>query len=159
MKIIYGRITSMFYSGLGECMICIRTAFQCAAVGWLTAGTLSLFGLSTLSLMTAIVAIILTALWFAHLLVHAGKAAAARGESSEPRAGHSRRAVLPIFLRAFAAGAILSTHPALADVYCRSGTGACGQDNCPDCYRACYNGPTPCVKCRSCGNNCGDNTC
>jgi hypothetical protein len=45
--------------------------------------------LPTLSLISAILSIILTALWLAHLLVHASKAAAKRSESSEPKAGHS----------------------------------------------------------------------
>jgi hypothetical protein len=159
MATINKRIVSMIYSELGDCMVCIRTAFQCAAFSWLIAALLLLFGWSTLSVLAAIAALGLTVLWAAHLLVHASKTAVEKNVSLEPKSGHSRRAVLPIFLRTLGAAAVLSANPALADVNCPHGTGACGQDNCPDCYRACYGGPSPCVRCRACGNNCGDNQC
>jgi hypothetical protein len=167
MRDALSRMATFAWDNLGSCSVCMARAFQVAIAGWGVTLLLVILGWSQLLLLTFVGAIALTALWIAHLLVHARKVTILPENRNviQPAVGVSRRAVLPLFVRTLWAAAVLSATPAFAQVECPGGTGACGgyQPNdplpCGDCYRPCYNGPTPCIRCRSCGNSCGENIC
>lgn len=156
-----GRVVSYAWDNLGNCSFCIRAAFRAAAAGWGVTLLVAALGWPAILTLAIIGATALTVLWAAHLLVHARKIILAESlEVVQPEVLVSRRATFPLFIRTVCAAAVMSAAPALADhVECPNGVGACG-NNCGPCYRPCYGGPTtPCVRCRSCGNDCGDHVC
>jgi hypothetical protein len=166
-------LMSFLWDKLGNCSICIRKAFQAAAAGWSLTLVFALLGWSQLVVLTTLGAITLTTLWLAHLLVHARKVIIVAespdiirsvlpvpgGQSVETV---SRRAMLPLFVRALCAAAVMSATPAFAQ-QCTAGTGSCEQDGCPRCSRPCYvrgNTLSGCIRCRSCGSDCpNDSIC
>jgi hypothetical protein len=156
------RFAAYLWENVGNCSICIRSAFQAAAATWILTLLFSLLNWSAFFLLTFLLAVALTSLWMAHLLVYAQKVASIADHVT--RAEVSRRAMLPLFVRTLGAATVFSITPTFAQINpCTAGTGSCGQlsgdMNCPDCYRPCYNGPSPCIRCRSCGPTCGDNVC
>lgn len=107
-------------TGLGGCVYCTRGAFRAALIAWgLSALIAASRGSGYLAMLIGIVAFALTALWLAHLLGHAFKASG-RGTGSSTQGGPSRRAILPVFVRAFAAAAIVTSLPRLAFGQCNS---------------------------------------
>lgn len=161
MKNIFSALFSYAWNNLGNCSSCVHTAFKAAAGGWLLTALLTVVGWSALLPLTFVIAIGLTALWLAHLLVHARKVTVAATHQfvRQPESLVSRRTIFSLFVRTLFVTAVTSAVPALADhVDCPNGRGSCGSD-CPDCYRPCWGGVTPCVRCRSCGNECGDHVC
>lgn len=154
-------VFSFAWNNLGNCSHCIRSAFRAAVAGWFLSFVILILGWVSVLPLSIAVSLALTALWLAHIVVHTRKATLASSNSQlDSSAVMSRRAVFPLFLRALCAAAAMSVMPAFAQQPCPNGTGGCGNDGCSDCYRPCYgNDARPCVYCRSCGSDCGDNTC
>ena len=152
MQQTLNRLGMVIWDNLGSCTFCIGKAFQAAAAAWSLTLLFALLGWTELCLLTVLGAAALSMLWVAHLFVHATKltALAERGVVTQTKAGVSRRAMLPLFVRTFCATAVLSATSAFAQQFpCTAGTGSCQQDNCPPCTRPCYpNGG--CIKCTSC---------
>lgn len=164
MRIALGRLINYLWSNLGNCFACMGTAFRASAAAWSMVLLSIVVNRSELLILTLVAALAITALWVAHLVVHAQKFVNRHEAltSNEAAAVMSRRAAFALFVQTFGAAALLSATPAHAQWACTGGTGACGQDNCPDCSRPCYvKGSTlnGCVRCRACGSNCGDNQC
>jgi hypothetical protein len=166
MRVLHRYLSAVLWDNLGNCSICIRTAFQTAAAGWGLTLLFAALGWSQLLLLSIVGAITLTSLWMAHLLVHARKITilAEREDKNQSTTAVSRRAVLPLFVRTLGAAAVLSATPAFAQPFpCTAGTGSCQQDGCPECTRPCYvrgsTGLPGCIKCTGCGSNCTGWTC
>jgi hypothetical protein len=156
-------LVNVLWDNLGNCVTCIRKAFQAAAAGWCLTLLFAIVGWSQLLPLSLVSAIALTTLWVAHLIIHARKVSglAKRRDVIHSTVGVSRRGTLSLFTRTVIVGAVLSATPAFAQ-QCTGGTGSCEQDGCPECTRPCYvRGSTinGCISCRSCGSNCGDNIC
>jgi hypothetical protein len=159
---------------LGRCRACIRKAFLAAMIGWiLTCVTLVAPQSSMLSLPAEIGAGGLTLLWMAHLLVYASRFKPPQKASISPVRGFapsvsedqppftvavrrdvpllSRRAVMPLFVRALLFGAMTSVIPSLARA---DGLGPCGGDVCQACERPVWitgqEEPLGCESCHSC---------
>lgn len=114
------------WASLGGCVYCTRSAFRGAIIAWGLTAIIWASGVSGyLPILIGIVACAVTVLWLAHLLAHAFKASK-RGAVSRGQAGLSRRAVIPVFLRAFAAAAVVTSLPRLAFGQCNNeGAGRC----------------------------------
>lgn len=160
MRNALNQLAAVIWNNLGECGFCIRKVFQVAIAVWCLALLFELLNWSELFVLALVGAIALTVMWVAHLLVHARKVTilAEKEDINRTPAAVSRRALFPLFIRTLYATVLLSTTPAFSQGFpCTNGTGACEQDNCPHCTRPCY-GPGGCIKCRSCGADCGEPT-
>jgi hypothetical protein len=161
------QISAFFWGSLGHCSVCIRKAFLAAAVAWSLTCLIAVSGFSPVLLPAVVGAGGLTLLWVTHLLVFARRFS--RGKTKPDRAiqstnavveAPSRRAILPLFVRALIFGALVSAAPRQANArYVRSG--GCGREDCLPCWRPFYKrqGGYDCVKCRSCAVDCGGQTC
>ena len=150
----------LVWKNLGECGRCIRKAFHVAAAAWVLTIILKVFDEFAFSQALLFVASALTLLWLAHMLVHARKVTIMAKKEDVASGGDdvSRRALFPLFAKTLFATVLLSATPSFAQSFpCTNGTGSCEQDNCPRCTRPCY-GPGGCIKCRSCGADCGEPT-
>lgn len=106
---------------LGRCSYCMRKAFRVSIVGWAATMLIAVAnGPSRLLNVAAAGAILLTALWLAHLAVFAGRATTGTGGSrvtshnqSSERMTVTRRAALPVFARALGFAALASAVPTL----------------------------------------------
>ena len=162
MLIPLGRLKSYAWDKLGSCSFCVRSSFRAAAAGWGVAVVAAHFLGSTFFTLATVCAAALTALWLAHLLAYARRVTLAPNGQLQPQFAESRRAFFPLFIRTVCAMAVISAVPARADhIPCPGGSGACGAGGCPECSRPCYQGNAPlkCVKCYSCGGNCGEHRC
>jgi hypothetical protein len=154
------RLTGFLWRKLGSCPYCIRKAFQAAAGAWAFALLVLALGWSSASLVLAIIALGLTALWIAHLVTYAvrvvlhWKRTQTAAETSRAVViTSSRRDLLPVFARAIAAAVLTSTVTPSAFA---AGWGACGSGPCTSCYRPYYDnsgGPGTCIWCHSCAIN------
>jgi len=161
MLIPLGRLKSHVWNSLGSCSFCVRTAFRAAVAGWGITLLVAAVGGTTFFTLAIVGASALTALWLVHIVAYATKVTLKEHRPSvHPQFAESRRAFFPLFIRTVCAIAIVSAAPARADhIPCPGGTGACGAGNCGECYRPCYQGNTPCVRCYICGNDCGEHKC
>jgi hypothetical protein len=153
-------LNALIWGNLGSCSLCIRKAFLTACGAW----SLSLFCYilwQTAFFYSVVVAVVLSALWLAHIAAFAGKIKFVASKGTSNRSSLSRRELVPLFARGLAIGAIISAAPrqALAD-------GACGADGCDSCFRPIYarDGTRVCQRCHSCADsqgryNCGGATC
>lgn len=145
-----GRFASIFLRPLGSCSVCTSRAFLCAT-GSLIA---SLFFGGPLKVGTEILTALLFALWVAHLLAHAIRAATANKQT--PGVVDPQFRQMLFGAKAFLISAATSFIPSTAFAM-----GSCGSCNSfasdYHCWRDGYDGN--CYKCRSCGNDCGDNVC
>ncbi len=117
------------WASLGSCVYCTRGAFRAAVIGWGLSGFIGVVGAPSHLLMPiGVVAFALTMLWLAHLLAHALKAST-RWTDSTSRAGLSRRAMLPVFVRAFVSVAVVTSIPRLA-------FGQCSEESAAHCHSA-----------------------
>ena len=127
---------------LGRCLFCVRAAFLAAFCAWGAAfavmGTAP--GLAVGRLLT-VVALALTTLWLTHLTAFAMRAARSQSRKAaacgtSPAVGHTRRALIASFAKAFAGIAMASaflafSRAASADDECPAGTPSpCGTQYC-----------------------------
>jgi hypothetical protein len=138
MLYVLDRFVSYAWDNLGSCSFCIRTAFRAAMAGWCLTLLVAALGWSAIlspGIISTVVplaitgAVALTALWTAHLFVHARKVTLAESrEIVQPQAAVSRRAMFPLFVRTLGAAAVMSAAPAFGQAGdCPGGTSACGQ--------------------------------
>jgi hypothetical protein len=82
---------------LGRCPFCMRKSFAAMAVAWaVTAFTANFATLGGLSSIAGLIAVGLTLLWAAHLMVFAGRKSVQSFVGDAPGV-QSRRSVLPFF--------------------------------------------------------------
>jgi hypothetical protein len=102
---------------LGQCPICMRKAFLAAVLTWCAVILFELAFANNRGLLATgiIAAVSLTILWVGHLLAFAQKvtSAVAPGKTADTLAP-SRRDMISIFARAFAAAAAVSAGPVSA---------------------------------------------
>jgi hypothetical protein len=150
---------ALFSRNLGHCTVCIRKAFLAAASAWFLTFFVVALEFAQLWLLAVVAAAGLTLLWVAHLLFFAIKSASYAQAKSVISAveAPSRRAVLPLFARAFISSVFLSVATRQADAQ-YTGSGGCGREGCAPCNRPFYKrssqGAYDCLPCHSCGNNC-----
>ena len=120
------RMRVALWASLGSCVYCIRSAFRAAMIAWGLSSLIWASGVSgLLATLIGVVACALTVLWLAHLLAHAFKASGP-GTACGSSARLSRRAV---FVRAFAAAAVITSVPRLA-------LGECNNEDAARCHSA-----------------------
>lgn len=111
------RLWASSWASLGGCVYCTRSAFRAARIAWGLSALIWASGVSGhLAMLIGTIACALILLWLAHLLAHAFKASR-HGTVSRRPAGLSRRAV---FVRAFAAAAVVTSAPRLAFGECNN---------------------------------------
>lgn len=134
-------------SQLGNCIFCIRTAFQVAAFSW-GAVVLGYFSNSAIILYVTLgLSVCLTLLWIAHLIAYSVRTSRFTGYAQpNPRAEIlSRRAAIPVFARILLSVTFASTVPAIARAQaCPPGQTRCGA----------YGGGTFCCNGSCCNGNC-----
>ena len=154
------RPTTVGWLRLGRCASCVRKALWASAFAWLLTATIYITGAPHVLPIATICSTSLSALWCAHLLSFAHRAASGRRKIQNDGISSGRRKTTALFLRAFAFIALASVLPrvALAD-------GSCGGEDCDRCERPVYDGTGhwTCELCHSCtddeGNECGGSTC
>ncbi len=143
------RQSAAYFSGsLGYCQRCVRKAFLASAGMWALALASAASPWSQIWIVPVLAAVGLTILWVAHLVAYAGKVAATDSAKQDDDL-LSRRSLLPIFLRALASAALVTSfsHPAFADSPC-GGWPDQGLP-CGPCERR-NTVSSPCLTCASC---------
>lgn len=159
------RIGMLVRARLGNCLFCMRRAFQATFVSWcLTAFVQWLPVSGPLPTLSGVAACALTALWLGHLLAFALRASASARQGNNAGSGRraiSRRNVLPIFGRAFVTAAVAASVPSFALAQCNeAGAARCNAiaSNCHGncrrsahreeairaCYQECYSNYVDC---------------
>ncbi len=142
MLTLLGRLTAVIGANVGHCFLCMRKAFLTALGAWGTVLSISALGdpFGILSLIE-IVAVALTVLWAAHIVVFARRSSTPPVSPKVAQPDLSRRVSLSMFGKMLAAAAAASAIPSLASAQ---------NCSCGVCYRC--DGSSYCSCCDSyCG--------
>jgi hypothetical protein len=135
------RLGMMFWSNLGSCSCCVRSAFRAAFVACIMAGLCQAISLpSQFLILTGAAACALTALWLGHLLAHAIRVSMNAGEwrtGQSSQKALSRRSVIPIFARALVTAAVAASVPTFAFAECDQAAAARCQGATANCRANC----------------------
>jgi len=139
-----GKIKSLLWNNLGHCTSCMNKSFMFSAASWAILLVSMLSGRQEVLLPAFVLSSILTIIWAAHLVVFAQKDAAKKYATQQGSLPTSRRAILPLFVRAAAFGAFVSAMPNQALAACGGNYAACKSDS--DCCggRVCSGGRCCC---------------
>jgi len=133
----------LFLDLLGRCPRCMRTAFFFAIGTWAAFMIVALVAPDTVWLIKSC-AMLLTALWGAHLIAFAWRRAASSAEDVEKTSPSlARRQFLPAFFKALSFSAVATVAPGLLTFAFGASKGPC--DNCSR-----YRGTDTCWTCCSC---------
>lgn len=146
----FARAVDLASQKLGSCRVCTAKAFWASAGAWFLAffmwpETKEIFAFAG----------ILTVLWALHIFFYALKATRAEKQKTELGDSASRRDVLH-FIKVAGLATAGSIMPLQA--FAMGSCGSCGAGRTDyHCFRDGYDGN--CYRCRSCGNDCGDDVC
>jgi hypothetical protein len=129
------------WDSLGRCPRCIRGAFRAMFIAGVLTGIGQLIPFPTqFQTLTRIAAVALTALWMGRLLAYAFRvsvAAPRRQRTAGNQVGMARRDMMPIFVRALATVAVVTTVPGLALAQCDQAAATRCQAAASDCRAKC----------------------